>query len=99
HDVPRLMSAADVFVLSSAWEGFGLVAAEAMACERVVVATDCGGVREVVGEAGYLVPTRNSQALAAALTNAISLSIAEKSRLGRRARQRVEAHYSLDQAI
>ena len=99
HDIPKLMSAADVFVLSSAWEGFGLVAAEAMACERVVVATDCGGVREVVGDTGYLVPARNSQALAAALTKAMGLPSAEKSRLGRIARQRVEAHYSLDQAV
>lgn len=98
-DVPKLMSAADVFVLPSAWEGFGLVVAEAMACERVVVATDCGGVREVVGDTGYLVPTRNPQALAAALTKAMALPPSEKSRLGRLARQRVETHYSLDQAV
>ncbi|MDZ7809374.1 MAG: glycosyltransferase [Arhodomonas sp.] len=58
HDVPALMAACDLFVLSSAWEGFGLVVAEAMACERPVVATDCGGVREVVGDAGFLVPPR-----------------------------------------
>ena len=63
HDVPALMSACDLFVLSSAWEGFGLVVAEAMACRRPVVATDCGGVREVVGEAGFLVPPRDAQVL------------------------------------
>ncbi|MCF3987981.1 glycosyltransferase, partial [Pseudomonas aeruginosa] len=43
RDIPDCLSAADIFVLSSAWEGFGLVVAEAMSCERVVVATDAGG--------------------------------------------------------
>lgn len=99
HDIPKLMSAADVFVLPSAWEGFGLVAAEAMACERVVVATDSGGVREVVGDAGYLVPVRNPQALADALMKAMDMSPSDKSRLGKIARQRVQTHYSLEQAV
>jgi len=96
HDVPTLMAACDVFVLSSAWEGFGLVVAEAMACERVVVATDCGGVREVVGEAGLLVPPRDSQALAAALDRALQLPADERENLGRAARQRVVEHFSLE---
>lgn len=46
RDIPELLSAADIFVLSSAWEGFGLVVAEAMSCERVTIATNCGGVSE-----------------------------------------------------
>ena len=95
-DIASLMSAADVFVLSSAWEGFGLVLAEAMACERVVVSTDCGGTREVVGDAGFLVPPRDPRALADALKIAIELSPEQKAHLGRCARQRVEEHYSLE---
>jgi glycosyltransferase involved in cell wall biosynthesis len=55
RDIPALMTASDIFVLPSAWEGFGLVVAEAMACERVAVATDCGGVVEVIGANGFLV--------------------------------------------
>ncbi|UYG06321.1 glycosyltransferase [Halomonas sp. M4R1S46] len=96
HDVPALMSACDLFVLSSAWEGFGLVVAEAMACRRVTVATDCGGVREVVGEAGFLVRPRDSQALAEVLQQALGLSADEGKRLGRQARQRVMERFSLD---
>lgn len=99
HDVPDLMSAADIFVLSSAWEGFGLVVAEAMACERVVVATDCGGVREVVGDAGFLVRPCDSSALADALQSALELPIVESARIGRAARQRVVERYSLDAAV
>ncbi|MEF3075901.1 glycosyltransferase [Methylobacter sp. Wu1] len=96
HDVPALMSACDVFVLSSAWEGFGLVVGEAMASERVVVATDCGGVKEVIGDAGFLVPACNSAALEEALNKAIQLPIIERQKLGRLARARVESLYSLD---
>ena len=96
HDVPALMAASDVFVLSSAWEGFGLVVAEAMACERPVVATDCGGVREVVADAGFLVPSRNTQALTEAMGRALCLSDGERERLGVAARARAVANFSLD---
>ena len=96
HDVPALMAASDVFVLSSAWEGFGLVVAEAMACERPVVATDCGGVREVVADAGFLVPPRNTQALTEAMRLALRLSDGECERLGVAARARVLANFSFD---
>ena len=96
HDVPALMSACDLFVLSSAWEGFGLVVAEAMACGRMVVATDCGGVREVVGEAGFLVPPRDAQALTEAMGRALRLPDEQRQRLGTAARERVVARYSLE---
>ncbi|RBP25014.1 glycosyltransferase involved in cell wall biosynthesis [Marinobacter pelagius] len=95
HDIPALMSACDVFVLSSAWEGFGLVVAEAMACERVVVATDSGGVKEVVGEAGYLVRPRDSEALFRGIDQALRLSDAECKTMGKVARKRVVEKFSL----
>lgn len=95
NDVPALMSACDVFVLSSAWEGFGLVVAEAMACERVVVATDSGGVREVVGDVGVLVPPRDSNALAEALAQTLAMSRSQRGALGGLGRARVVECYSL----
>lgn len=95
HDVPALISACDLFVLSSAWEGFGLVVAEAMACQRPVVATDCGGVREVVGNAGFLVPPKDSAALAEAMERALCLPEEQRISLGLTARERVVERYSL----
>ncbi|MCC4309528.1 glycosyltransferase [Alcanivorax marinus] len=95
HDIPAVMAASDVFVLSSAWEGFGLVVAEAMACERPVVATDSGGVREVVGDAGFLVPSSDSEALAQSIEAALALSPEARVELGRAARQRVVTNFSL----
>lgn len=96
RDVSDWMSAADIFVLSSAWEGFGLVVAEAMACERVVVATDCGGVKEIVGTSGILVPTKNSEALAIGLIKGLSLPPLVAKQLGIQARERIVQNFSLD---
>lgn len=95
RNVHEWMSAADLFVLSSAWEGFGLVVAEAMACERVVVATDCGGVKEVLGDSGILVPAKNSLALAKGLEEGLKLNANIALNHGKKSRQRVIEYYSL----
>lgn len=98
-DIPELLSACDTFVLSSGWEGFGLVVAEAMACERIVVATDCGGVREIIENSGYLVPPRDSYKLYKALSESLDLSEKERYSLGQKARQRIIDNYSLDKNV
>lgn len=95
EDVSQLMSACDVFVLSSAWEGFGLVVAEAMACERRVVSTNYGGVAEVVGDAGWLAPPEDSDALAEQLIQALDCPADKAATFGKAARQRIIEHYSL----
>src|SRR5690606_33937199 len=57
-DVPAIMACGDVFLFPSEIESFGLAPLEAMACEMPVVASDSGGIPEVVihGEHGYLAP-------------------------------------------
>ena len=93
------MNAADVFVLSSAWEGFGLVVAEAMGCEKIVVATDSGGVREVLADCGFLVPARDSEALSIALVQALNIENRDAEILSKNARQRVVNNFSLDAVV
>jgi len=98
-DVNKIYNAADLYVLSSAWEGFGLVVAEAMASEKLVVATDCGGVKEVLGGCGYLVPAKNSKRLAQAMATALDSSPNEKDQLSRTARTRIVEHYSINEIV
>lgn len=63
-DVPELLQAADVYVLTSRWEARALVLQEAMAAGCPVVATAVGGVPELVGDAAVLVPAGAADAVA-----------------------------------
>lgn len=98
-DIPELMVKADIFVLPSAYEGFGLVVAEAMACETYVVATDCGGVKEVMGNTGILVKPQNSLELAEALMRAINLSDVEVIHNNMRALKHVSKNFDLKNIV
>lgn len=87
-DMPEVLSAFDVFVLSSHDEGMSNAILEAMAMEKPVVATDVGGTGEVVrhGQSGVLVPPKDPEALAAAIGAVVSqpARALEMGRLGRR---------------
>ncbi|RSE21609.1 glycosyltransferase [Acinetobacter johnsonii] len=73
-DIAELLDQSDLFILASAYEGFGLVVAEAMATNTFVVATDCGGVKEVMGGCGILVAPEDSNILAKGILKALNLS-------------------------
>jgi len=68
QSVEELLSCADLFLLPSETESFGLAALEAMACGTPVVASDIGGIPEVVrdGETGFLLPVGAIDDMAAA---------------------------------
>jgi glycosyltransferase involved in cell wall biosynthesis len=96
RDMPALLDAADGFVLASAWEGMPLVVGEAMAMEKPVAATDVGGVRELVGEAGVIVPAKSPEALAEAMLEMMRRTEEERRTLGRMARERIATRFSID---
>jgi len=63
-DVVKLIQLSDVFVFPSIYEAFGVVVAEAMAMERIVVASDIEGLREVGGPAGIYIRAKDSRGMA-----------------------------------
>jgi len=69
-----LMAGAKVFASPSFWEGFGLIALEAMACGTPVVVSDVASFPEVVGKAGILVNPRSVKSIAAGIKKVISAS-------------------------
>jgi glycosyltransferase involved in cell wall biosynthesis len=96
RDMPAVLEAADAFVSGSAWEGMPLAVGEAMAMGKPVVATDVGGVRELVGEAGVVVEAKDSETLAKAMLATMKESREERAADGRAARERIVEHFSMD---
>lgn len=99
HDIPELMSAADGYVLSSAWEGMPMVLLEAAAAGLPIVATMVGGNHEVVsdGESGFLVPPRDHDALGSAMLRLMGLSAAQRRAMGEGGREHVRTRYGVGQ--
>jgi len=89
-DVARVYRAADVVLMPSLCEPLGRTALEAMACERPVLASDTGGLREVVadGETGLLLPPGDGSALAQAIV-ALAGDAGRREAMGRAGRERV----------
>lgn len=96
EDVPGLLKASDIFVLTSLWEGLPVSVLEAMASSLPVVATDVGGTREVIdnGVTGILVPRENPEELAAAIGTLIE-NPERRKQMGFRGRERVEEYFTL----
>lgn len=91
RDVPSLLTRADLLLVTSVYESFCLAALEAMASGVPVVATDVGGLPEVVahGETGFLFPV-NDDAAAAELSLHLLASPGRRDAMGRAARMRAE---------
>ena len=97
RDLPGLLDAADGFVLGSAWEGMPLAVGEAMAMAKPVVATDAGGTREMIGDAGWVAPCRNPDALAAAWLECMRSPQGEREMRGGLARERIEKLFNIEE--
>jgi glycosyltransferase involved in cell wall biosynthesis len=97
HDIPDVLAASDIFVLSSLWEGLPVSALEAMAAARAVVLTNVGGNQELVqsGENGLIVPPDDVPALAEALLTLLRDKSARIS-MGEAARDQVSQAFGMD---
>lgn len=95
-DVPRLLAAFDVFVLSSKWEGLPIALLEAMGCARATLCTRVGGIPDVIVDSrnGMLVDAGDVAGMAQALTTLLEDSEL-CCRLGQQARETVLQHFDI----
>jgi len=92
--LPQILNAADIFILTSVAEGLPNAILEAMACGLPVVATNVGGIHEVVksGVNGFLIDTRQPRDVAKALSQALK----KQEALGRGAIVTIKKNYSIE---
>lgn len=100
NDAHDFVAAADVFCLSSVWEGVPLAAQEAIRLETPIVATDVGGMRELISNklSGRLVPPGDPGQLARALRDTLA-SDTDRKRFVERALEDLETRFSTDRML
>jgi glycosyltransferase involved in cell wall biosynthesis len=100
-DVADLMGAADAFVLSSVVEGMPTVLLEALSSGLPCVATDVGGVAEIIraDRNGYLVPAGDPDSLGAAMTRLAAQPPEVRHEMGRAARERAVAEFDREVVV
>ena len=100
RDIPQVLSALDIFVLTSLYEGLPIVVLEAMASAKAVVATHTGGIAEVIkdGENGFLVTPKEPQELAGRVFSLLNDANLRK-RLGENARLSITGSFSVSSMV
>ena len=100
EDIPDLMSACDGFVMSSVVEGLPMALIEAAMAGLPAVATDAGGVREVIrdGETGFVVPARDAEVLGEAMRRLAGMPAEARGEMGSTARRNAIERFSLSEA-
>ena len=99
-DILSFIKSFDVFVMSSLFEGLGTSLLDAMALSKPTVASDTGGIPEVVahGETGFLVPPRDARELAGAISKLLKDSD-RRDRMGRAGLERVKRLFTAEQMV
>jgi len=99
-DINELMKSSRIFVLPSNWEGLPMAILEAMSMRLPIVATDVGGIPEIIkdGENGLLVPPRDSRILAKTIFQLL-IDKNLQTRLTQSAYKKVRKEYSIQNYI
>ncbi len=99
-DIPKILAVIDIFVLTSLWEGLPIAALEAMASSKPIIATNTGGIGEVIveGKSGFLVPPgdmlKMSERLAVLLKDKNL-----RAQMGQNARESLDFNFTLTNMI
>lgn len=101
NDVPDLLNTSDSFLMSSAWEGLPIAILEAASHGLPAVVTNVGGCSEVIedNQNGFVVPPKDSQELANAMSKMINLSIDERKKMGEYSVKKINEEYTMDSVI
>ena len=100
EEVYQKMKEASLLLFPSVQEGMPNVVVEAMVLGLAVISTRCGGVEELIDEkTGWLVPTRNSEALAEAIIKFTTISEEKIKEMRLAARQKAEEQHSEDTMV
>ncbi len=99
-NISNILAISDIFVLASLWEGLPASIMEAMASGLPVVATDVGGISEIVvnNGTGLLVPPQNSEATAKAIVTLLSDSCRAKN-MGKMGRERIKENFTVEKMV
>lgn len=97
-EMRRYFRAFDSFILTSDHEPFGMVLLEAIAADLPVIASDCGGAREVVAGDAWRFPLRDAAALATLLARVRALEEEQRTRLLAAQREHLQANFSPEAA-
>lgn len=99
EEVAIQYAASEIAITPSVYEGFGLPAAEAMACGVPVIVTTAGALPEIIkpGETGILVPLKNPHALASAISRLLNDEPLRR-RMGDAARDHIERNFTWEKA-
>ncbi|MFN0051235.1 MAG: glycosyltransferase family 4 protein, partial [Planctomycetales bacterium] len=98
QEVARHLCLCDHFLQPSLWDGLPNAVLEAMACERIVIASDAGGLPEVIdhGVNGFLVPRTQLPRLGEAILELLALDEARRGTIGHAARKRIQEAFSAE---
>jgi len=99
NDVAELMKSSNFYILSSQYEGLPTVLIEAQAAQLFVIATDCGGSKEIMGGNGILIPPKDSEALAQAILTAIEMPKETIEENNQKALEHVQKNFDLNKII
>ncbi|WDV07878.1 glycosyltransferase [Lysinibacillus irui] len=99
EDVPQLMAAADLFVLSSAGEGLPNVLVEALASGTCCVTTNVGDCEYLVGDYGEVVSAKDPKALAMAINKALNYSSQQYAERAGHGREHALANFQIKQVV
>jgi len=100
RDIANILSAIDVFVLTSLWEGLPVAALEALSSSKPVVATNTGGISEVIadGKNGFLVPAGEPEKMCEKLTVLLKDAVLRKT-MSKNARENLTSDFCLESMV